>query len=746
VADKKRKAMSEQDLKSAVQAALADAVSYSDSVLTPERAEATDYYQGEPLGNEEEGRSQFVITEVRDAVRGTIPGVMKLFFGPERQVEFAPRKAEQVSVAKLITEHIHNEFVEKNGGFLKTLAVLKDGFVRRIGVFKYGWKDDERVAHNLKDVTSEELTVLASDDRVDLLTVTETGERPGDEAQQIPPTKLHAVTLTIRSEGRLWVEALPPEEFLYNKSARSFESADLVAHRRDDVSLSELVAMGYSEKEIKANGGSTAGLDTNEERLARQPDNATTGGDPEASEANAKYAYTEAYMLIDADGDGYAELRKLCVLGDGHILKHYPVPRRPFAVFIPDPEPHTLSGQSLADLTMDVQKMKTSIFRAQADGLSASIFPRIAFVEGQVNINDVLNTEVGAPIRTRAPGMVQTVDLPFKGGDADPMLDRLDAIVERRTGQRRGVADGLDMDALQSTSDAGVSAAVSAAQAQSEMYARVFAEMTLKPLFRGMYQLLIEHQPEKFLARVAGEFVELDPRSWDPAMDLEVNVALGTTMTVQRLAALQAIIGEQKEYLQALGPSNPLVGLGHLSQTLIQAAELAGFRDAAGKFFNKIPLTWQPPAAEPEKSPEQVIAEAQIQIEQMKAIKDLEIQQAKLKMEKEEQDRQFERELQKDAAELALKQKELELKYQVAHLEAELAREQARNAASLEGHKALVDATLQTDQHEHEKEMATREQDHAQSLERDRHDHEKSMSERQTAAAEQAAARKGETE
>lgn len=737
--------MGKTEIQTALGALISDAVSYSDTVLSPARAKATDYYNGEPFGNEEEGRSQFILTEVRDAVRATLPALLKLFFGPERQVEFTPRRADQVVLAKQITEYVHGLF-ERDGGFIKTHACLKDGFVRKIGVFKRGWDDGDRTAYTLKNVTSEELEVLAADDKVDLISQEETGERAGDETQQIPATKLHTVSLTVRSEGKPWVDCVPPEEFLYSRSARSLDTADVLIHRTEK-SLSDLVAMGYDKDEIKQYGAADTTLQTNAEELARRPEGAVVGDDPEASEANEKFSYFEVYARIDVDGDGFAELRKICAVGSGHhILHNEPVARHPFAVFIPDPEPHTLTGLCLADLTMDVQLMKTSIFRSQADGLAASIFPRIGFVEGRANINDILNTEVGAPIRMTAPGMVQPFDIPFKGADADPMIDRLDAVIERRTGQRRGVSDGLDMDALQSTSDQGVAAAVGASQAQTELYGRIFAEMTLKPLFRGLYLDIIEHQPEKHLARIAGEFVEVDPRSWDPALELDVKVALGTTLTTQRLAALQAIMAEQKEVLASLGPSNPLVTLGQYSQTFIDAAELAGFKDAAGRFFNKLPLDFQPPAAPPSKSPEQVLAEAQIQIEQMKAQKELEIKQAEFTLKKLEQDRQFEFQKEQAAADLALRQLEIQLKYQAQSIDRAFEQEQARNEQLLEGHKATVEATLQTDAHEHEKELSRAQMEHEQQLAEDQQAHDQEMAERQTAAAEQQAASSEETE
>jgi hypothetical protein len=42
--------------------------------------------------------------------------------------------------------------------------------------------------------------------------------------------------------------------------------------------------------------------------------------------------------------------------------------------------------------------------------------PRFAAVSDQVNMDDLLSNEIGAIVRMRAPGMVQSLDTPFVAG------------------------------------------------------------------------------------------------------------------------------------------------------------------------------------------------------------------------------------------------------------------------------------------------------------------------------------------
>src|SRR4029077_4400665 len=92
--------MSDGEVQSAIHKFVWDAIEYVDQELSPFRAQATKYYQGEPFGNEEAGRSQFIMTELRDPVLMVMPSLMGIFFGPERAVEYAPTTAEQVAMAE----------------------------------------------------------------------------------------------------------------------------------------------------------------------------------------------------------------------------------------------------------------------------------------------------------------------------------------------------------------------------------------------------------------------------------------------------------------------------------------------------------------------------------------------------------------------------------------------------------------------------------------------------------------------
>jgi len=122
--------MDDAELQAIITQDLTDAISYVDSDLSPTRARGTEYYRGDPFGNEVEGNSKVVAMEVRDTVSAMLPSLMKVFFSTENVVEFVPRGPEDVKSAQQATDYVNHIFQNDNSGFLTTYAIFKDALVR----------------------------------------------------------------------------------------------------------------------------------------------------------------------------------------------------------------------------------------------------------------------------------------------------------------------------------------------------------------------------------------------------------------------------------------------------------------------------------------------------------------------------------------------------------------------------------------------------------------------------------------
>lgn len=653
--------MGEDELQGIVGKEIDDAIDFIDNWISPQRATATQYYRGEPFGNEEDGRSQVVSMDVRDTVQAIMPSLMRIFHGSDQTVEYVPQGPEDVAAAKQATDYANYIINRDNNGFLEMHSAFMDALVRKVGILKVYWDDQtkyETVSYSGLDDAS--LAALMSDPAVEVEIVASEpmGEPMQDPltGEDMPVPMMHAVRATYtHPDGRVKLEAVPPEEFLISRESKSVEQADYVAHRRI-VTVSELVAMGYDYDEVSELGASYDDMDTNVERYTRNK--ALTNEMNERHDpAMKKVLYVENYIKVDYDGDGIAELRKVCTAGDGNkILMNEPCDMAPFATLCPDPEPHDFFGMSVADTVMDVQRIKSSIMRNTLDSLSMSIHPRVAVVEGMVNIDDVMSTEVGAIIRQRAAGQVQPMAMPFVGQAAFPVLQYMDEVKEARTGISKASA-GLDAGALQSSTATAVAATVSAAQQHIEMIARIFAETGVKRMYELVLHLVTTHQDRERMIRLNNNFVPIDPRVWNSDMDVTVNVALGRGSDTERMLMLRQIAEMQKDAMQTMGPVNPLTDMQKLSNTLKSMTEIAGFKDTS-QFWGD-PSQFQPPPQD--KKPdinEQLI---QVQIQQIQA--DIQKKAAELQMQREKFRLEDDRKRDELEAELFVKAEEMKAKY-----------------------------------------------------------------------------------
>src|SRR4029077_16672325 len=305
-----------------------------------------------------------------------------------------------------------------------------------------------------------------------------------------------------------------------------------------------------------------------------------------SSRVNDGVLYGEWYVRVDADGDGVAELRYVCTMGENHeIVKDEPANRIKVAMFSVDPISHTLVGDSISDLTTDIQRIKSNMTRGVLDSLAESINPKTVVNELVTNLDDALNDDLGAVIRTRGdPGSaVQFATTPFAGQAALPVLEYLDAVLQRRTGLS-DAAKGLDPKALQSSTMIGVEAVINGQQERTELVARVLAETGYRDLFHGLFNEITENENQSRTLRINGNWQAYHTSMFDADMSVEVNPTLGKGSDAIRMMTLQQIKQDQMMIFQQFGPSNPVVGIPEMYNTLSDMLAIANIKNP-GRYF-----------------------------------------------------------------------------------------------------------------------------------------------------------------
>ncbi len=603
--------MSEQELKAIVSAEIADATAFAGGRLAEERRKALDYYLGEPFGNEQEGRSQVVSTDVADTVEWILPSLLRIFTAGDEVVRFEPTGPEDEEVARQATEYVNWIFQRDNPGFVIFYTLFKDALLQKNGIAKLWWDEGETAERETYLGKSfEELQLLLADPDIEPIehsaheeTVVVAGP---DGLPTEAPVTLHDVTVKRRRRrGRVRIEPVPPEEFLISRRARGIDDAPFVAHRVRRT-VSELVAAGYDRELVESLGDDEAPDLTPEAQSRRRLEEAAGPGSAgEVDRSRREVWVTECYVAADWDGDGIAERRKVTVAGDGaEILDNEPFEGVPFIAVTPILMPHCFYGLSIADLVMDLQLIKSTILRQILDNLYLSNNGRHV-ISDQVNLDDMMTSRPGGIVRLKSgavpsQGHVMPLETPMVAAAAFPVLEYLDGVREGRTGVTR-YTQGMDADTLNKTAS-GINQIMAAAQQRIELIARVFAETGVTDLFRKILRLVGAHQNQPRIIRLRNRWVPMDPRSWNSEMDVSVNVGLGTGNRDQMLGHLNAILGIQAQAIQQQGGvDGPLVTLGNVYNTLAKIVENAGLKPADAYFT-------QPgaPAPVPAPSPRQL--------------------------------------------------------------------------------------------------------------------------------------------
>lgn len=570
------------------------AVGYHYGELSEDREQAMNYYMGRPFGNEEEGKSQVVSTDVRDAIEGTLPSLLDMFTSSKDAVEFEPVGIEDEQQAKAATALCNYVFYKQNNGFLILYQWFKDALLQKNGVVKFWYEDStKKTKEKYENLNELELFQLLQNPNVEVTSTTER-EDGGLEIE---------IEVTDKS-GKVCIANVPPEEFLITAKHNSVSLQDclFVMHRMRKT-VSDVKEMGHDISEIT---GDDNGVEFSPEYLARRQFAEETLENDPADKSLRRVWLSECYLRVDFDGDGVAELRRVLKCGN-EILENEECDYIPFAALTPIIMPHRFYGLSEADLLMEIQFHKSVLWRQMMDNLYLTNNPRNLVLENQVNLDDLLSSRVGGVVRQKVPNAVTPLETRFVAGQSFPMLEYLDQVKENRSGVTR-YNQGSDADSLNKTAT-GISRIMNASEQRIKLVGRIFAETGVKDLFRGILHCLQKYSTAPMQIRLLGNVVAMDPRQWKTQWDVTVNVGLGTGDKSQQLVQLQTIAAIQKELKMA---GIPWVTDENLYNMARKISESAGFQHE-GLFFTN---PQNVPPVEPPPSPEMMKIQAEAQMSQ----------------------------------------------------------------------------------------------------------------------------------
>lgn len=634
--------------------------------LADRQANALDFYDSEPFGDEEDGRSQYIEPVVEQTIDDMTVDLMEAFVSGDRVVELEANDEASEEAAAQATEAIHYLFMRKQRGYRITLDWLQSGLVETLGVVKV--------------VCVEETKKVKRQSVVDLDTLATFGEEEYSAAQDNGDGTF---TIEITEQQRVkkyLVMPIPSENFRCSPRMKAMDDKVYKSHV-EPKTISDLITMGFPRDVVENLPTESDNFEHDSRYNARWRDE--TWVDRDRQGPMREVLLYEEYDYIDLDGDGVAELVRAFRV-DSTLLSIEPWDEQPFVGFCPYPRAHRMVGKGLAEKVMPDQRVESVITRQMLDGLYASNSPRRWLPEesiGDTTIDDLLNVRPNAIIRGRGLTAPQNMSENF---DLSKSLTVLQRFSDRRQ-NRTGLTDlgrGMDKNAMNDTAS-GQAQLMAAGEKQIRYVARNFGE-AMAEMFLKLMRLVKTHG-EYMTIKIGSKFEEIDPSQWPEEMDFSIRVGLGTNGKDKRIAYRLQVAELQS---QALAGGTGLVEPKHLYNTGQGLIRDMGLGEPSDFFADpdapKVdPVTGEPIQEQEKPDPAMAQVEAEAQLKAKKLDDDRAMSEAKMALQAKEQEYSFQ--LARERADF-----EATLARDKADFEANMARERAAIEQSLAMSKAAT--------------------------------------------------------
>lgn len=691
--------MRDIDLLAIIKSHRSDALGYEDGALSSERAEALDHYHGRPYGNEVEGRSAFVSKDLSEAVDWAMPAILKIFTQSGNVAEFEPVGPEDEQLAQQESDVINKIFMQDNNGFMVLHDAIKDSLILKNGYIKHFWEVTETTeTTKYSGLTLDEVSRLFTELEGDGATVEVVGQEARQEVIESPmgpqPIEVFDIEVKVtRKEGKVCCLPVPPEELRISRRCTGALSTSPFVEHVTRKTRSELIEMGMPRSFVNALP-SMAEYDNNTETLARDSvdDESNAGGMAIIDRSMDEIEYCEAYVKVDWDGDGIAELRKVVTVSDkippgGDWNEE--IDSIPISGGVPKRIPHRHVGESLDDDISDLQEMKTTLIRQMFDNIYATNNNQW-LVNERVNLQDFLQSLPGGVKRIRGlepvSGSVEPVVATPIMNQIMPAIDYVDSTKESRTGINR-TTTGLDPDVLKQSTKGAFMENMNRASQKIEMIARMLAETLVKPTLLSVHALMIKHQDKPMVTRLRGKFVEVNPQEWRRRSDITLKVGIGAGNEEEKRSKL-GMLTQMQDRLMPMGMVGPQQGYAIFADM----ARAMGF-DMPEKY------AMSPESPEFQQKMQNPPPNPQMQIEQMKLQADAQKFQATTQIEQQKAQQEAQLDIQKfqAQAEVDRRQAEQQLMQERARSENDVQIEREKVAAQmeLERYKAQLQAETQ---------------------------------------------------
>ena len=560
------------------------------------RKKGTDAYFKRKLGNEREGRAQYLASNASNHVDSVHPHLMRRYLSTDHKISI---KGPEAETAQALKQMARSDITDQ-GGFRLINDLLKDGEVSNNGTCKVYWRRIWKDAEEqlLPDASEEDLIRMGEDVRFSFseqdvvanpirMADVEDGVGGFLQVQGKQTYRVRVKFSEIKESGPV-VSCLPPEEFIVERGKVRMNDRKGCGHRRDDVTAGELIR----ENESLSLPGEP--YYRNLRTALASAATSATGSEKEARELRESIYWDPSPQPADTplpsfDGINLAKRCEVVEWADYATVNGALVPALffwvngvivrveenedgiiPYCTWSPRPDPHSLFGGGIAEVHADEQNVTTVLARSMLDSIAFSIDRTGVAVSSAADL-------LGA--QDRRPGEVRSGQPGDIVWDDTPVLDvRVFNVLEWLKGEGEEVGPGTrfnmgtDGDPNNQTAT-GISLVQRASFNKIDMIALAFGELLLVDLYNKLiwlYQHQLDRERTVFVKgkpvkitkdKIQGDYravsdlgieVDFDDRAFGKAQALNANM-MAMLKVAPMLFPLKQIYAHQEQLYLAAG-------------------------------------------------------------------------------------------------------------------------------------------------------------------------------------------------
>jgi hypothetical protein len=568
--------MTDNELLELCRAQLRECVMWESDEHAQDFKAAWDYYFQRLRGDEIPGRSTAVAGDMSASVEANLAQMVDAL-STENLAEFDPNGEDDEDQAGLESDVVAYYIMKQQNGFIELATAIKNALAVRNGIVKVWVETFEETATRTYDNVAPEVHMLVAPDA-------ELVDYDEDQSQ-----------LTVRGKvthKRFCARCVANENFHFPKTwdRPDFQECPAVFERHEST-RSEMIRLGFKKSEVArltpvaTYGHSPAATTLNVRQVA--PRTNARLNDPSLETIE----WFEGYMLVDVDGDGIAERRRVCFhYDDGVVLLDEPEELVLYGIGSVLLTPNRAVGISQFDKLRQTQDEHTGLKRALYDNVNTVTKNRTVSLDGAVNGDDLADGRSNGNIRVRKGGSdgvedvrsaVMALQIPDNSGS---ILQNIDAL-KRERAELGGAA--LDLASAQAQvggpnarlGSQGLDRAYSAMEQLAALMTKTIAETLIRSVWLLAHAVIRREFTQPVSVRRSNGWQTTTPAQWQARRSVTVRVGMSPGERARQAATLENLLNKQITLARDLGMEDVLVSAPKFYRTMMTWLRVSDVRN-----------------------------------------------------------------------------------------------------------------------------------------------------------------------